>query len=100
MRGGARSTTVTQESRERRVPPELLARIRAEYREMPGLCLTPAQAARLWGLTPEVCAEVLQALGAEGALICTRELRYVAAATEPTPRPRAPGAWAPRRGAA
>jgi hypothetical protein len=67
---------------------------------MPGLCLTPAQAARLWGLTPGVCSEVLQALVAEGALICTRDARYVAAATEPAPRRRAPGAWAQRRGVA
>jgi hypothetical protein len=100
MRDDARSTTVTQESREPQVSPELLARIRAEYREMPGLCLTPAQAARLWGLTPSVCAEVLQALVAQGALICTRDVCYVAAAAERGPRRRAPGGWAPRRGAA
>jgi hypothetical protein len=49
---------------------------------MPGLCLTAAQAARLWGLTPGVCAEVLQTLVAEGALICTREARYVAAGSK------------------
>jgi hypothetical protein len=100
MQGNARSTTVTHGSRDPRIPSELLARIRAEYREMPGLCLTPAQAARLWGLTPDVCAEVLQTLVAEGALICTRDVRYVAAATGPAPRRRAPGAWAERRGAA
>jgi hypothetical protein len=82
------------------VSSELLARIRAEYREMPGLCLTSAQAARLWGLTPGVCAQVLQALVAEGALIRTPEVRYVAAATAVAPRRRAPGASAPRRGAA
>ena len=58
---------------------ELCARIRAEYREMPGLCLTPAQAARLWDLTPGVCAQVLQMLAAEGTLVCTRDVRYVAA---------------------
>lgn len=36
--------------------------IRAEYNEMPGLCLTVAQASRLWGLPPERCREVLDAL--------------------------------------
>jgi hypothetical protein len=99
MRDDAR-TTVTQESREPPVSPELLARIRAECQEMPGLCLTPAQAARLWGLTPSVCAEVLQALVAQGALTCTRDACYVAAAPERGPRRRAPGAWAQPRGAA
>jgi hypothetical protein len=100
MEGNARSTTVTHGTKDLHIPPELIARIRAEYREMPGLCLTPAQAARLWGLTPGACAEVLQALVAEGTLICTREVRYVAAATESAPPPRAPGARAQRRGAA
>jgi hypothetical protein len=88
MRDDAPSTTVTHESRDPRIPLQLLARIRAEYREMPGLCLTAAQAARLWDLTPGVCAEVLQALVAEGALLRTREV-YVAAATAPAPRRRA-----------
>jgi hypothetical protein len=100
MSADARNTTVAHESRDQRIPPELLARIRAEYREMPGLCLTPAQAARLWGLTPGVCAEVLQALVAEGALVCTRDVRYIAPATEPAPRRRTFGASAQRRGAA
>jgi hypothetical protein len=52
MRDDARSTTLTHESRDPHIPLELLARIRAEYRDMPGLCLTAAQAARLWDLTP------------------------------------------------
>jgi hypothetical protein len=98
MEGNAPSTTGTHGSRDPRISPELLARIRAEYREMPGLCLTPAQAARLWGLTPGACAEVLQALVADGTLTCTRDVRYVAAVTEPRRRQR--GEWAPRRGAA
>ena len=90
----ARGTTPTQETGETCVSSELLGRIRAEYREMPGLCLTLAQAARLWGLTPGACSEVLQALVAEGVLTCTREVRYVAAVTELDPRTRTqrPGA--------
>lgn len=42
---------------------ELLAiRVRAEFQEMPGLRLTARQAERLWGLAPEVCAEVVDVL--------------------------------------
>ena len=31
---------------------DLTTRARAEFREMPGMCLTTAQAARLWQLSP------------------------------------------------
>ena len=37
-------------------------RVREEFREMPGLRLTPAQATRLWGLEQEVCRQVIDAL--------------------------------------
>jgi hypothetical protein len=40
---------------------QTIARIKAEYEEMPGLCLTSAQAARLFGLDPTICANVLAA---------------------------------------
>jgi hypothetical protein len=40
----------------------LLKRIRAEYLEMPGLQLQPAQAQRLWGLEAALCDRVLDAL--------------------------------------
>ena len=56
----------------------LLDRVRAEYREMPGLCLSSSQAARLWGLSPHRCASVLHALIAHGDLMCTPDGRYVA----------------------
>jgi hypothetical protein len=46
----------------------LLARIRAEYDEMPGMRLTVAQAARLFNLDPGRCAHVLHALVSDGAL--------------------------------
>jgi hypothetical protein len=82
------------------ISSELLARIRSEYRDMPGLCLTPAQAARLWGLAPGVCTQVLEALVAEGALACTRDVRYVTAVHDPGRRSREPRAWAQDRGAA
>lgn len=40
----------------------LLRRVRAEFVEMPGLRLTPAQATRLWGLETEACHKVIDAL--------------------------------------
>jgi hypothetical protein len=40
----------------------LIARIQAEYREMPGLSLTEPQARRIWQLDRETCAEVLNLL--------------------------------------
>ena len=38
---------------------EALMRAEGEYREMPGLCLTLPQAARLWGLDRGTCELVL-----------------------------------------
>lgn len=37
-------------------------RVRAEFLEMPGLCLTMEQAERLWDLEPRTCAELLKSL--------------------------------------
>ena len=42
----------------------VIHRIREEFREMPGLRLTPAQAARMWGLERETCQTVIDALTA------------------------------------
>ena len=52
---------------------ELLERIRMEYLEMPDLCLTRWQAARLWNLEPLLCDDLLAALIGEGFLVKTRE---------------------------
>ena len=41
---------------------DVLRRIQAEYREMPGLKLTPAQAQRLWNLNRATCDAVLSYL--------------------------------------
>ena len=43
-------------------------RVHGEYREMPGLRLTVAQAARLFNLEPARCEQVLQTLVTDGAL--------------------------------
>jgi hypothetical protein len=40
----------------------LLRRIRAEFLEMPGLCLTFQQARRLWSMDPATCEAVLNSL--------------------------------------
>ncbi|MGQ0736735.1 MAG: hypothetical protein ACT4QD_24170 [Acidobacteriota bacterium] len=52
---------------------ELRFRIRAEYREMPGLRLTVPQAARLWQVEPVRCAQALQSLARAGVLACVGE---------------------------
>lgn len=50
----------------------LALRIRREYEEMPGLHLTLQQACRLFGLGPDMCATLLEALVQEGFLVRTR----------------------------
>lgn len=46
-------------------------RVRAEFREMPGLALTLAQAGRLWNMDEATCANVLSQLVGAGFL-CKR----------------------------
>jgi hypothetical protein len=46
----------------------ILERVRGEFNEMPGLRLTPEQAARLWDLEPRACGEVLHRLVASSFL--------------------------------
>ena len=43
-------------------------RVRGEFREMPGLTLTLAQACRLWSLDAPVCVDVLSQLVESGFL--------------------------------
>ena len=50
----------------------LVDRVRGEFNEMPGLRLTREQAARLWGMEPAACDEVL------GRLVATSFLRWSA----------------------
>lgn len=50
---------------------DLVGLIRAEYDEMPGLCLTRAQVQRLWLLEPDACDHVLRALLDAGYLRLT-----------------------------
>jgi hypothetical protein len=62
--------------------PQLLTRIRAEYREMPGLRLTLLQARRLWGVDIMTCSAALTALEASGFLSTTRDGAFVLADAE------------------
>lgn len=57
---------------------ELYARVLAEYREMPGLSLTVAQAARLWRVAPEISEHVLHSLVELRRLRRTADGRYCA----------------------
>jgi hypothetical protein len=50
------------------MPEELLERIRADYDEMSGLCLTVSEASRLWDLDSDMCRQVLEALIKRGVL--------------------------------
>jgi hypothetical protein len=54
----------------------IIRRVEGEYREMPGLQLTLAQASRLWSLDRETCRDVLQELAASGFLQATADGRY------------------------
>ena len=66
-------------------------RILAEYREMPGLRLTPRQAARLWAMDAVHCQAILDALVASGCLRRSPRGEYCLAGDEEAavpPRPR------------
>jgi hypothetical protein len=54
----------------------LAARVRGEYEEMPGLRLTVAQAARLFGLAPAVAHAVLDDLRRASVLNCSDRGTY------------------------
>jgi hypothetical protein len=56
------------------VAGELARRVRGEFMEMPGLCLSLPQAQRLWGLDAPRCQAVLDALVERGVLSRTRRM--------------------------
>jgi DNA-binding IclR family transcriptional regulator len=55
---------------------ELAQRARAEFREMPGMSLTTAQAARLWQLSPDTAEVLLAELVQAGFLVRREGQRY------------------------
>ena len=62
-------------------PEALIRRIRAEYCEMPGLCLTFQQACRLWHIDTTTCTGILDALVAESFLRCTPAGTFILASS-------------------
>jgi diguanylate cyclase (GGDEF)-like protein len=70
----------SKKRREPRVSPTdapLVRRIQSEFREMPGLCLTVAQAQRLWGLTSTECEAVFDRLHRANFLTRNRNGAYM-----------------------
>ena len=55
----------------------LVARLKGEFEEMPGLRLTAAQASRFLGLEPAACARLLGELVTHGVLATTGSGHYV-----------------------
>ena len=55
---------------------QMVQRIAGEYREMPGLRLTAAQAQRLFHLDSQACSEVLRELVQRKFLSCEADGRY------------------------
>ena len=79
MTTSAAVTDAAQQSRRRpdASVQELLQRIEGEYREMPGLNVTPHQAERLWGLDHTTCSFVLMILVQRGSLRRTTRGTYL-----------------------
>ena len=65
----------------------LLTRIRAEYREMPGFCLTLPQACRLWQVDRAECERILATLVAEQFLRRTPTGAFIGTSSGPGSRP-------------
>ena len=65
---------------------EIVQRIKGEYLEMPGLCLTPAQAQRLWGLDQPACDAVFGVLVDLKFLARTGDGAFVRAGSPLRPR--------------
>jgi hypothetical protein len=58
---------------------DVVHQIESEYREMPGLSITEAQAQRLWALDGTTCRQALETLVHRGVLRRTRRESYVRA---------------------
>lgn len=56
---------------------DVLQRVQGEFAEMPGLCLTAAQAQRLWGLDRDVCDKLLEALVSANFLSQRRDGSFI-----------------------
>ena len=56
---------------------DVLRRVQGEYNEMPGMCVTRAQAQRLWGLDSTTCELVLTTLVERGVVRRTSRGMFV-----------------------
>jgi len=56
---------------------ELVTRVRMEFMEMPGLCLSERQARRLWNIEEATCARILAHLVEERFLTRSRDGAYL-----------------------
>ena len=56
---------------------DVLSRVKGEYNEMPGMCVTRMQAQRLWGLDSTTCELVLTTLIERGVVRRTSRGMYV-----------------------
>jgi hypothetical protein len=54
-----------------------ITRVRAEYLEMPGLCLTKCQMCRLWHIDTDTCDAVVGALLTSGFLRDWQDEKFV-----------------------
>jgi hypothetical protein len=74
-----RVATITERAfRDDSITP-LLHRVRSEFLEMPGLRLTPSQAARLWSLDQGTSARILDRSTATGFLSRNKKGAYLLA---------------------
>jgi hypothetical protein len=76
---------------------DVLQRIQGEFVEMPGLCLTAAQAQRLWGLNRDFCDQLLESLVNAHFLAQTQDGRFLRA--DGSTRRTAPASVPPNHGA-
>jgi hypothetical protein len=74
---------VIEEAADVIVDARLAQRVRGEFTEMPGMRLTVAQAARLFGLTAEIAEAVLDDLQRTSFLGRSSDGRYALAADPP-----------------
>lgn len=63
--------------RSRRLVEQLIARVRAEYLQRPGLALTKEQMRRYWVLDASACDTIVDALVASGFLQQRADLCFV-----------------------
>ncbi len=71
-----RSATASLDRRNHAGRQAFVRRVQGEFDEMPGSCLTVAQASRLFGLPQDVMARVFDQLVRNGILRLTPDGRY------------------------